>query len=347
MASRSAPTWSSDDLRRLKRLRDEGVSWEAIARHFPGRSKDACRIKANAEFGCREPKHSSKAWSAIDLAILLKHKDTKTRKWIADHLGRTESSVQTKLRGLGYTNGGPKRWSVQDRNTLIYRWGSEPPEKTAARVGRSINACQKKLYKLLGRTGHLQGWTTINALIEEHGHGQETYIKAARELGIKPKLHKTAKGRLWRLFTDEQVDRILEHLERPTPFLTQGGMPAHRWARGFDCCLYCGTDGTEYQQRHGGNGLCVSCHQRWRRGTIVVASLPPFRALRKRWSLRYDCCTACGTTSRQHTGKGLCDACKRRVKQRKLEPLLAFFRLVALDSDLEAPILDPMDTTFT
>jgi len=317
--------WSEEDLTQLLELRSTGLSWERIAEYFPGRTVAACRLKSNKMFGPRSS-HRVEAWTPIEEAFLIRHKDAETRKWIAERLGRTESSVQTKLRQMGFTRKGPGLWTREEKNLLLYWWGEEPPEKTAKRINRTINACQKQLYKLLGRTGHLTGWTTLNALVEWHGRCSETYLRAIKELGLKTKTHHTAGGRTWHLISDEQVDAILEHLGRPALFLTQAGAPAQRWARDFDCCINCGTNGTEYQERHGGQGLCVSCHQKWRRGTLKVEGLPPFQSLRKRWSVKYEACTACETTARPHAGNGVCDACKRRVKQGRLEPLLAFFR---------------------
>lgn len=318
--------WTDEDLVLLEEFQASKTPWTAVADHFPGRSPDAIRLKANAKFGPRPRDFEIKPWTAEDLLVLMTHKDKETRGQIGKRLGRSESSVQTKLRQLGHVQRTYRRWTAEDEHTLMWWWGNEPPEKTAERVGRTMYGCQQKIYKLLGRGGHLTGFVTLNQLSGWHGRSTQTYLKAAKELRVQFRTHRTGSGRVWRLFSEEQADQILEHLNRPAKFLTQAGVEVHRWARDFDQCIHCKTDGTDYQQRHGGNGLCIRCHQRWRRGTIKVSSLPPFGALRKRWSIKYDCCIACATTSRQHAGKGLCDACKRKVKRGLLEPLLVWFR---------------------
>lgn len=313
--------WSKEDLARLEELRGTDLPWTKVAEHFPGRSSDAIRLKSNAVFGPREKKHIIRGWTPLELAILHKYLGSETREEIGNRLGRSASSVQTKVRQLGLTKKVYRRWSDTEVRDLLYWWGEEPPEKTAKRVGRTVYGCQQKLYKLLGRTGHLGGWVTVNQLTVEHGHSSVTYLKAATELDIRPRKYVTGGGRVWRLFSDEQADRILEHLNRPAKYKTQTGASFHRWARDHDRCRHCGTDGTKYQERHGGNGLCVSCHQSWRRGTIEVEGLHAFATVRKRWSARFDCCRACGSTARAHGGKGLCDVCRRKIKQNRLEPM--------------------------
>jgi hypothetical protein len=334
VSKRTYIPWTKHELNLLKELYFEKLSWRKVGEHFPGRTHDACRLKALELFGAHpERTRNVTRWTNEELEILDAHWELETPKELTERLDRTEAAITSKLRRLGYTEPtGPGHWTKDEVNTLIYWWGNEPPDKTADRVGRSISGCQQKLHKMFGRYGYLQGYTTLGHVIREYGRSGPTYLKAAKELRLHPRTYQTTSGRTWTLFTDEQLDAILDHLNRPTPFVTQGGMGAHQWSRDHNQCRNCGTDGTEPQQRHAARGLCLSCHTSWRRGTITVPGLEPFKKHKRRWSNKYDCCTGCGTTARPHAGLGLCDACRRQYRKGKLEPIFNYLRTQELTS---------------
>jgi len=327
-------SWTKHELELLKELYAQRLSWREVGKHFPGRSHDACRLKALELFGAH-PERTRKVapWTDEELEILDTYWERETPGQLEKRLHRTEAAVTSKLRRLGRTEPtGPSRWTKDETSLLIYWWGNEPPRKTSERVGRSVGACQQKLHKMFGRYGSLQGYTTLGHLIREHGRSGPTYLQAAQELHLHPRTYQTTGGRTWTLFNDDQLDAILAHLNRPTPFVSSTGMGAHAWSREHDHCIQCGTNGIDPQERHAARGLCLRCHTAWRRGTLTVRGLRAFQEHKKRWSNKHECCTGCGTTARPHAGLGLCDACRRQFRRGSLEPIFVYLRSQELTS---------------
>jgi len=213
----------------------------------------------------------SRRWTEEDFATLERFLDLETDVEIGRRLGRSASAVAHKRQQLRQKATGKKRhqprWTKEDLAIVLTYWGTESGKETAARVGRSYYAVRKKIWKVFGSGGVLRGRWTINKLIAHSGYDYYQITKAIEALDIQTK-RSIAGGtyRPYRLFNQEQAERILEWLKERTvmpdgTFISRLGNPVHSWGRFYDRCQNCGTNGNSRSERHCANGLCESCYR--------------------------------------------------------------------------------------
>jgi hypothetical protein len=74
VGSSTGPGWSKEEDLQLKKLKDDGLTWEEIAKAFPGRSKDAC-VNRYCRYVNEAEKQVHKVWSLNDDKQLKKLKE--------------------------------------------------------------------------------------------------------------------------------------------------------------------------------------------------------------------------------------------------------------------------------
>ena len=169
---------------------------------------------------------------------------------------------------------GGKRWTQDEDNTLIYMAsGYTWEEIQRALPDRTPHAILSRA-KVKGVKFNRGGWT-LNRLVRETGYRYDLFHKAKKVLGQHWKksfydqygnfIGVRGSGTRY-IITDEQAEAMIAWIGRPAKFLYQDGTESHHWARKWDRCQECGTDGTKVTQRHHAHGFCKSCYEKSRAG---------------------------------------------------------------------------------
>lgn len=97
-------------------------------------------------------------------------------------------------------------WTKKDFARLLGAWGRKDREELAAELGRTVEACRRKLRNELGR--ERTGYLSISSIAAETGWPWYAIRDAARDMGLKLCRH----GAHYAL-SEEQRDQILEYLD--------------------------------------------------------------------------------------------------------------------------------------
>ena len=152
-----------------------------------------------------------------------------------------------------------KAWTKEEENYLIFNWGVKPAEEIAEHLGRSIKACDVRVFRLTGSRSIKRGKWTQASIAKDLGFCVKTVRKAAKYLRLRVKRapkertdSEAVERRPWDnsawLIDEEQRDLLIEWLLRD------------RWMRTnqYTGCKKCGRSDLP----HKGNGLCSKCYNR-------------------------------------------------------------------------------------
>jgi len=155
-------------------------------------------------------------------------------------------------------------WTKKEETWLISYWVYKSPEKIAEKLGRSVGAVKKKMYKLTGSANTGRGLESIHSLSERTGYFEYQIRRAIKHLRVKPV---KVGGPVGYQLKDYQVEQILQ-------WLTETDLDEERlrkirlkdqglWSKKFTECRDCGTT----ERPHYGLGLCRPCWNRftWKR----------------------------------------------------------------------------------
>lgn len=137
--------WTPDELRRLRSLFDQDVSFEEIAGQLE-RPLHGVRSKA-CDLGLR--RNSKLPWSRLEEEYLFDHYGTQPASEIALFLGRSPSAVYARATSLGLTQGNPPPWTDWEDDQL--RNGYEKGVaviRLAAELGRPPSGVNSRAHSL-------------------------------------------------------------------------------------------------------------------------------------------------------------------------------------------------------
>lgn len=106
-------------------------------------------------------------------------------------------------------------WTPQEDSILTWAWGEESPTDTAARVGRTVNACRCRLRVLVGSHALVRGRFTVTAVAEQTGYTWHQIRRAMRALGLRP-VRSSRQQRPTYLLTEEHIEKIVTWLGAET-----------------------------------------------------------------------------------------------------------------------------------
>jgi hypothetical protein len=200
-------------------------------------------------------------WTSEEVVTLLTFWGTEPFKETVKRIGRSEAACRSKRQRIRYDPNVPRRtykpWTAKEVKILSNYWGSEDPDKTAARLGRSHHSVYQKVRELKGTSVIKDRYTTQKELEEILGHKGPHRIP-----GLMKNIKLRKWGRTW-LLTDDQVETIKTRYRKYLNELAQRERP---WSEQFLACRGCGTSSQEGTEAHRAQGLCKRCYARawWR-----------------------------------------------------------------------------------
>lgn len=111
-------------------------------------------------------------------------------------------------------------WTPEEDAILTWEWGEQSPKDTAARIGRSIAACQRRLYALQGSGALVRGRLTITLVARKTGYTWHQVRRAMKRLGLRP-VRTSRRHRPTYLLTEEHVVKIVGYLGEETATRSQ------------------------------------------------------------------------------------------------------------------------------
>jgi len=111
-----------------------------------------------------------------------------------------------------------------------------------------------------------QGSYTLRDAIKATGYAKYQLLRARKALGQvwigQLRKHVTpGRSRMPYRITGEQLDELTKYLGEDEPtFITRAGFEQPCWADRHERCRNCGTNGSEFMERHAANGLCRRCY---------------------------------------------------------------------------------------
>ena len=137
--------WSANEIQLLKKLYPS-ENTQSIADKL-GRSSVRVRHKANLIGLKKVGRTPVCVWSREEVTLLRKMYPDNSRRDIANHLARTVSKVNYKVRKLGLRKANPV-WSKKELNLLRKLYPSRTAQQIADKIGRPVPATRLRIVKL-------------------------------------------------------------------------------------------------------------------------------------------------------------------------------------------------------
>lgn len=145
--SKSQP-WTEEEIERLREL-SKTKKLNELVREL---ERSSSSIRSQAKQQGINIMVERKNWTEDDLEKLehLVNEEKKSPKEIAELLGRTEDSIIIKInrRGLKIQTNDKRYWTQEEEMMLSDLWGSEPIEKIAKKLNRTVSSIRNKSFQL-------------------------------------------------------------------------------------------------------------------------------------------------------------------------------------------------------
>ena len=157
-----------------------------------------------------------------------------------------------------------KRWSAHEILKLYTMVSISSPRNIAKALGRTTIAVVRKMEKMKLTPG--QGHYSVRDIEEKTGYARSQLVRAKESLGqhwqrkpdsggYRKRSDARKTNRRYQL-TEQQLEELCDWLrdEDGGEFRSNRGNYSQRWARQYDCCKECDTNGTEPKERHYAHG---------------------------------------------------------------------------------------------